>query len=273
MASATFQIDVGSGYGTAGIAADAAASATVNCRIANLSGIEPSTIAWSLVGNHDSAVAFPSIATSGNPIGQIATFTLPSGLAQAWGIQCKVNGGTGSLSVPGSAGHTARSAVYVLDEHAHRPFFYGETTERHATHGGTKDLNDLLRYALRFATGSGLKRLDDVAFQATVTAGAGATSVKTLTPPDSSEWLLIVAATARDTGTDRAGYLKFATVKKISNVVTVVGDTAVATHENDATWDLTIVQGAVTSNVEIRGTPDGTNNTTFNGMALIFERT
>lgn len=132
-ASAVFQIDPGTGvYGTAGVAQNATAGATINCRIASMVGVD--AVAWRIFGTH--GVASPAITLSGSPTGQIATFTLPAGAGQAYGIECKVNGGEGA-----TYGATSKSAVYVLNTGSQRPFFIGETYEADATYGVVPRLN------------------------------------------------------------------------------------------------------------------------------------
>jgi hypothetical protein len=102
-ASALFEIDPGTGvYGAAGVAQDAAASAVINCRIASVSGVN--SIEWRITGTHGGNK--PALSFSGNPVKQIATFTLPGGLGQAYGIECKVNGGVSP------AGDLKTSAVW-----------------------------------------------------------------------------------------------------------------------------------------------------------------
>lgn len=132
-ASALFQIDPGTGsYGTAGVAQNAAAGATINCRLASVVGVD--SIAWRIFGTH--GVAAPALSFSGSPTGQIASFTLPAGTGQAYGVECKVNGGTGE-----EFGDTKTSAVYVLNTGAQRPFFIGETYEADTTYGVVPRLN------------------------------------------------------------------------------------------------------------------------------------
>jgi len=139
MASASFQIDPGTTvYGAAGIAQNATAAATVNCRLVSTAGVNPGLITWTIFGTHDSAQVAPTIAESGIPTGQIATFTLPSGTGQAYGIQCDVNGG---VEITGESGTTSKSAVFVLNDAGERPFFVGETFEEDATHGYVERLN------------------------------------------------------------------------------------------------------------------------------------
>lgn len=137
-ASASFQIDPGTGvYGTANTAADAAALATVNCRLVSTSGV--SSIEWRIFGTH--GVAAPAITLSGNPTGQIASFDMAAGTGQAYGIECKVNGGAG---ITGDSSTTQTSAVYVLDTTGYRRFFIGETYERNSTYGVVLQLNYLM---------------------------------------------------------------------------------------------------------------------------------
>ena len=137
-ASALFQIDPGTGtYGTAGVAQNAAAGATINCRLASTVGVD--SVQWRIFGT--SGVATPAITTSGSPPGQIATFTLPAGTGQAYGVECKVNGGTGVTFGNSTYGDTKTNAVYVLDIAGQRPFFIGETFESDATYGVVPRLN------------------------------------------------------------------------------------------------------------------------------------
>jgi len=137
-ASATFQIDPGTNvYGVAGVAQNAAAGATVNCRLASTVGVD--SVQWRIFGT--SGVATPAITTSGSPPGQIATFTLPAGTGQAYGVECKVNGGTGSSFGDATYGDTKTGAVYVLDIAGQRSFFIGETFESDATYGVVPRLN------------------------------------------------------------------------------------------------------------------------------------
>jgi len=138
-ASALFQIDPGTGvYGATGVAQNAAASATVNCRIASAVGVD--AVEWRIFGT--SGTATPALTLSGSPPGQIATFTLPAGTGQAYGIECKVNGGTGT-----EFGDTKTGAVYVLDNASQRPFFIGETYESDATYGVVPRLNTAFQNA------------------------------------------------------------------------------------------------------------------------------
>lgn len=133
-ASALFQIDPATGvYGVAGVAQNvSAAGGTVNCRLASTVGVD--SVTWRIFGTH--GVAAPAITKSGSPVGQIASFTVPAGVGQAYGIECQVNGGTGAVF-----GDTKKSAVYVLDAGAQRPFFIGETFEADATYGVVPRLN------------------------------------------------------------------------------------------------------------------------------------
>jgi hypothetical protein len=137
-ASASFQIDPGTAvYGAADTAQDAAVSVTVNCRLVSTSGV--SSIAWRIFGTH--GVAAPAITLSGNPTGQIASFDTAATIGQAYGIECKVNGGAG---VTGDAATTQTNALYVLDYLENRPFFIGETYEDDSTYGVVVRLNKAL---------------------------------------------------------------------------------------------------------------------------------
>lgn len=144
-ASALFQIDPGTAiYGTAGVAQNAAAGATVNCKLNSTVGVD--SVSWRIFGT--SGVSTPAITTSGSPPGQIATFTLPVTTGTAFGIECKVNGGTGT-----DFGDTKTSAVYVLAGDGIRPFFIGETYESDATFGVVPRVNDM-RALLGVSTGA-----------------------------------------------------------------------------------------------------------------------
>jgi hypothetical protein len=116
---------------------------------------------------------------------------------------------------------------------------------------------------------AGLKKIDRKTIESIVTGGAGATSVLTLTPPDNSEWIIKVSVTARDTGNDRAWFYRVGSIKKQSGTVTLNDDSLVNRVENTVAA-LTIVASGGT--VEIRGTPDAANNTTFVGYVDILER-
>lgn len=133
-ASALFQIDPATGvYGASGVAQNvSAAGGVVNCKLASTLGVD--YVSWRIIGTH--GIASPAITTSGSPNGQIASFTVPAGVGQAFGIECQVNGGTGTVF-----GDTKKSAVYVLDAGSQRPFFIGETFEADATYGVVPRLN------------------------------------------------------------------------------------------------------------------------------------
>ena len=92
MASAQFQIQVaGGGYGTVGEQAVAAGGDAIDCRLGSIEGVRQ--IEWEFHGSHSSGAVYPTITLSGVPTGQIASFTLPAGVGQAFGITCKINGG------------------------------------------------------------------------------------------------------------------------------------------------------------------------------------
>jgi hypothetical protein len=138
-ASALFQIDPGTGsYGTAGVAQNAAAGATINCRLASTIGVD--SVQWRIFGTSENVTA-PSLTTSGSPPGQIVTFTLPATLGASFGIECKVNGGTGVTLGNSTYGDTKTSAVYVLNADGIRPFFIGETFESDAIYGVVPRVN------------------------------------------------------------------------------------------------------------------------------------
>lgn len=136
-ASALFQIDPGTGYGVAGVAQDAASGAVINCRLASTVGVD--SVQWRIFGT--SGVATPALTTSGSPPGQIVTFTLPVAVGVSFGIECKVNGGTGVTYGNSTYGDTKTSAVYVVGGDGIRPFFIGETFEDSATYGVVPRVN------------------------------------------------------------------------------------------------------------------------------------
>jgi len=140
-ASALFQIDPGTSvYGTAGVAQNAAVGAIVNCRLDSTLGVD--SVQWRIFGT--SGVATPVLTTSGSPPGQIVTFTLPATLGTAFGIECKVNGGTGANYGNSTYGDTKTSAVYVLGGAGIRPFFIGESFESDVTFGVVPRVNNML---------------------------------------------------------------------------------------------------------------------------------
>ena len=140
MVSALFEIDPATGsFGAAGDAQDVvAAGGVVRGRIADVSGINPGLISWTIFGTHGAAA--PSISLSGTPVGQIASFTVPAGGGQAYGIRLNVNGGE---AVTRDATTTAKSAVYVLNDSGRRPFFIGESFESDSVFGSVPRLNDI----------------------------------------------------------------------------------------------------------------------------------
>lgn len=125
----------GGGYGTAGEHADAAASASIDARLTDVAGL--SSIEWDIFGTHDPGASAPALTLSGNPQGEIASFTLAAGNGQAYGLRCRVRHTTGLYE-------TVTTAVYVLYANGEAPVFVGETLERESTHGRTETVNDLI---------------------------------------------------------------------------------------------------------------------------------
>jgi hypothetical protein len=155
-ASASFQISVNGGaYGTAGAAVDAPPGATIACRL--VSTVGANTIAWSNFGTH--APTQPQLVPvlSGSPTGQIATFTLPatptSTSGQAYGIECKVNGGAG---VTLDNATTCHCGVYCLAPNGQRLVFMSEYLERSTTHGVVEAWNAALYGAPQKFTVTGI---------------------------------------------------------------------------------------------------------------------
>lgn len=133
MASAAFTVN-----GSA-VPPEVAVSAlsTVTLALVSVTGVR--TIEWSIVGNHAAAAVNPTITPStGNP----ATFTMPSGGAQAYLVQCKINGGVDETG-QAVTDYIKRALVGVLNSDLRVPFAVGETTERSATHGTTEALNSI----------------------------------------------------------------------------------------------------------------------------------
>lgn len=141
MASAAFEISINGGAYAAGPAI-ATAGQTVACRLVSVLGLNPSLIAFGFTGWHTAALTTtpPVITLSGSPNGQIRTFTMPATpvFGQAAGMYFTVEGGE---AVTGIADHTAKSAVYVLDENGAKPFFVGETSENSGVGGWTERVN------------------------------------------------------------------------------------------------------------------------------------
>ena len=136
MASLEFEIDPATGsYGdTPQIVTSA--GGVVNCRIKNQTGVDMSTVVWTVIGTHASAASKPTITPAGSPVGQIGAFAVPSGANQAYGVRIdgKDDGGN-VLSYTG--------AVYVYNSAALKPVFVGETFERNATHGIFELINEI----------------------------------------------------------------------------------------------------------------------------------
>jgi hypothetical protein len=160
--SALFKIDPGTGtYGAAGVAADATPSVTVNCKLDSIVGMD--RVEWTIFGSHDGSI--PVITLSGSPPGQIASFPVPAGNGQAYGIRCDVNGG---IDV---GGDTRTSAVYVANVNGDRPFFIGETFESNATAGVVPRVNEMqLGRALVVL---GQERVEKTSYQSVTTSLGG----------------------------------------------------------------------------------------------------
>lgn len=118
-----------------------AASSLVTLALLSVSGVN--TITWTILGNHAEAAANPTITSAGTPLGATATFTMPSGVGQAYLIQGQINGGVDSEGTE-QTGYTKTAIVGVLNAAGVVPFAFGETFERSATHGTTEALNTLV---------------------------------------------------------------------------------------------------------------------------------
>ncbi len=115
-----------------------AASSTVTLALLSVSGVN--TVTWSIIGNHAEAAVNPTITPAGTPLGQTATFPMPSGDNQSYIVQCQINGGTDAEGVQ-QATYTKTALVGVNDANDELPFAFGESMERSATHGYTERLN------------------------------------------------------------------------------------------------------------------------------------
>lgn len=137
MTSALFTIN----GGTAGQSADVSASSTVNLALADTSGVR--SVAWRITGTDSESHTAPVITKTGAPSGITASFPVPAGLGQAYGIECVVNGGKNSNGQVDNA-LTSRSAVYVPYSSGRKPFFLGETTESNSVYGWTERINEVV---------------------------------------------------------------------------------------------------------------------------------
>lgn len=137
MTSALFTIN----GGTAGVAADVSASSTVNLALASTSGVR--SVTWTIFGTSGSDFPAPTITKSGAPSGVTASFTIPAGAGQAYGIRCVVNNGRNEVGQVDNS-LTSQSAVYVLYPSGRRPFFAGETTESDSVYGWTERINEVV---------------------------------------------------------------------------------------------------------------------------------
>jgi hypothetical protein len=130
------ELDVGSGFGPPGDSAVAAPSATVVARITDPLGL--SQILWENFGTHDPAQPPLVPVLGGSPNGETATFTLPAGAGQAYGIRARAIKDNQLVAAP-------TNAVYVLYGNGERPAFVGETLELQNTHGRVPDFNRLIQ--------------------------------------------------------------------------------------------------------------------------------
>jgi len=251
--SAEFEIDVDGG-GYAASPQNASAGSTITCRLISTSGILPNQISWSVVGT--SGETAPALTTAGVPVGQTVSFTMPSTEdGSAVGIQCEVNGGTDTTD---RAADTYKGAVYVLDPNARRPFFYGETTERDATHGVVLTLNEALR-----AVGPDGTYEYAATGETTISGGTSNEQLDSYTHGLTNGLLTIDAfCEAHDTVGDSAlyGYTQQWSV----NSGTLSQDRSVnpTAEEDDNTWDFSIYD-AGSGAIGIRATADGTRDTKF----------
>lgn len=120
------------------------ASSLVTLALLSISGVD--TVQWSIIGNHAEDAVNPAITPAGTPLGATATFTMPAGDAQAYLIECKVNGGVDSEGVEQSS-YVKTALVGVVNARGEVPFAFGEAFERSATHGTTEAFNKLAEAA------------------------------------------------------------------------------------------------------------------------------
>ena len=125
--SAAFRIN-----GSSSFPVTTTAAATITLQLISVNGVRPGT-QWTFIGKSDSAVAYPTITTSGSPPGSTATFTMPSAssgtLGLAFTVKCIINGGVND-SGQTVATYSATGLVGIVNTNGEVPWSFGETLER-----------------------------------------------------------------------------------------------------------------------------------------------
>jgi hypothetical protein len=139
MASALFTVNGSS----AQQAHTVSASATVYLALVNSSGVN--TVEWSIVGQANATDTAPTISKTTATMASFAMPAAPAAPAHLMGflIQCVVNGGRGADGRPDAA-LTCRRVVGTVASSGLVPLCANETTERNATVGWVKVINDIL---------------------------------------------------------------------------------------------------------------------------------
>ena len=247
--SALFEINPGTGYGTAGEAQDVdRAGATVQCRVADMTGVV--SITWTIFGTN--GVATPSIT---NSTAEVMSFTVPAGDNQAYGIQCVVGDGAGDTD-------TRKSAAYVLTPGGARPFFIGETFERDSDYGVVPDLE---KRVANIHEEHVYQDVDELS------GGAGLTVVQSHTHSLTGNGHIFVKLEGKAVDTSDCAFYERRRVYSVTGggnpSVALTNDPLVL--ETDATWDLTLATSG--ADIQLTATPDGTNGTVFEWILRISE--
>jgi hypothetical protein len=133
------------GNTVSGAAVAVSASSTVQLALASVFGVN--TVAWTVIGTSDDALAKPTITPSGSPSGVTASFTVPSGANQGYLVQAQIeNQGKNTLGQQVAA-YTFRALIGVIGSSGDVPFVFGERLERNETHGTVPKLNDIAESA------------------------------------------------------------------------------------------------------------------------------
>lgn len=233
-ASAAFSVNSSTPTGAVAVAA----SSTVDLALLSTSGVN--SVAWSIVGNHDSAASNPTITPAGSPSGATASFSMPSGASQAYLVQCVVNGGV-NVNGDTDAALTKRHIVGVVGPAGLVPFAVGETTERESDYGWTEAVNTILAEAPPAGTFSSntfnYGSIVPVKTREGTVATTNATpaTVLTYTVSDVTATVHIVAiVNARDDANNVAVYKRSASFKAASGTVTQVGTTTPISDDEEA---------------------------------------
>jgi hypothetical protein len=137
--SAAFSINSTNVPTSSGAAVESDYGSTVTLALLSTTGAV--SIDWTIAGSSDPDLSTPSITKAGSPIGATATFTFPAteqGIrGAAYMVKATVTDGNGDTA-------TAFGIVGVPNGAGVVPMVAGETTARHATHGWSQIVNDVL---------------------------------------------------------------------------------------------------------------------------------